>query len=88
MRVARLALLIVGISSALLGGGCGRKSRPKRHPAATSEAASALVPTPDNTPVAALRTPAGLVLKTGPEPTATPPPEGSAPGAASTKAAP
>ena len=34
-------------------------------------------PTPDTTPVEALRTPAGLVLKTGPEPTGTPVPEGA-----------
>ena len=38
---------------------------------------TAVVPTPDTTPVEALRTPAGLVLKTGPEPTGTPVPEGA-----------
>jgi hypothetical protein len=41
--------------------GCGRKTRAANHGA--TEAAAAPAPTPDNTPVPALRTPAGLVLK-------------------------
>ncbi|MEP6769971.1 MAG: hypothetical protein ABJC61_14960 [Acidobacteriota bacterium] len=41
--------------------GCGRKPRARRH--AETETPAAAVPTPDNTPIDALRTPSGLVLK-------------------------
>ncbi len=53
-----LALLIL---AAVLASGCGRKAKAARH--GTEEAAAIPVPTPDNTPIPALRTPAGLVLK-------------------------
>jgi len=56
--ICALALLI---PAALLASGCGRKAKAARHHAA--EPAAIAAPTPDNTPVPALRTPAGLVLK-------------------------
>jgi hypothetical protein len=40
--------------------GCGRKVKASKHAA---EETPAIAPTPDNTPIPALRTPAGLVLK-------------------------
>ena len=56
---------------------CGRKKAERAH--GSEEAAAPAVPTPDNTPINVLRTPAGLVLKTD-EPTpreATPAPPAS-----------
>jgi len=53
-----LALLVL---TAGLASGCGRKAKAARH--GTEAAAAVPVPTPDNTPIPALRTPAGLVLK-------------------------
>lgn len=73
MRLERAAAVL--LTAALLAGGCARKRRAAAH--GEGQAASAVVPTPDTTPVEALRTPAGLVLKTGPEPTGTPVPEGA-----------
>ncbi|MDQ6894536.1 MAG: hypothetical protein M3167_17900 [Acidobacteriota bacterium] len=52
--------------------GCGRKAKAARHHG--EEAPPVAAPTPDNTPIPVLRTPAGLVLKleeSGP-PTPTP----------------
>jgi hypothetical protein len=48
-------LLAVGSSA------CARKTKTAKHGA--EEAPAIVVPTPDNTPIPALRTPAGLVLK-------------------------
>jgi hypothetical protein len=73
MRVTRWVLLVAGIGCMTLVG-CGRKTRTKKHSPPQSEPSALLVPTPDNTPIAPLRTPAGLVLKAGPEATATPSP--------------
>lgn len=53
--LALLVLLAVPLS------GCGRKAKAVKHHADDGSAISS--PTPDNTPVPALRTPAGLVLK-------------------------
>jgi hypothetical protein len=50
---------------------CGGGGHSRSHPAPTRAPAS--VPTPDTTPIEALRTPAGLILKTGPESGATHP---------------
>jgi len=62
MRRAAAAFLIVALGAAL---GCGRKkSAVEGHGQAETSAAAAVVPTPDTTPIEALRTPAGLVLKT------------------------
>ncbi len=71
-RVRFVAVLLVMTA---LAGSCARKKRAPEHREGGAQTA-AVMPTPDTTPVAALRTPAGLVLKTGPEPTATPTPEG------------
>jgi hypothetical protein len=72
MRRAGTGILVLTISIGLLGG-CTRKKRAARHSPASGEASAMLVPTPDTTPVEPLRTPAGLVLKAGPEATPTPP---------------
>jgi len=74
MRLERVVAVL--LSAALLAGGCARKKRAAGHGEGQA-AAAAVVPTPDTTPVEVLRTPAGLVLKTGPEPTGTPAPEGA-----------
>lgn len=50
---------------------CG--GSPKReHSSSVQVRTPEQIPTPDTTPVEALRTPAGLTLKTGPEPATTP----------------
>ena len=72
MRIScRTLVVLVALSLTLAS--CSKR-RPARHLGGAGETAAAIVPTPDNTPVEALRTPAGLVLKEGPETTATPPP--------------
>ncbi|MFY9552967.1 MAG: hypothetical protein WAU32_17620 [Thermoanaerobaculia bacterium] len=81
MKLVRLA----GFSLALAGStalGCGGKSHGKGH-AAHEATPAAPAPTPDTTPIEALRTPAGLVLKL--ESATTPAP--SAPSPAPTPAA-
>jgi hypothetical protein len=77
MRFTRngLAGLLAGLmtvaAAACGGGGHGRaRLAPTQTPAP--------VPTPDTTPIEALRTPAGLILKTGPESSATRPTSGPA----------
>jgi len=57
------------LATAAAGTACGRRTRAGGH--ADAEVSPAAVPTPDNTPIDVLRTPAGLVLKTE-EPTAVP----------------
>lgn len=52
----------------LAAGGCGRRRAPKHE---RLEATAAPEPTPDNTPIPVLQTPAGMVLKLE-EPTANP----------------
>ncbi len=86
MKLARLAILIIGVGSAVAAAGCGGKRDAQRH-GAENETTAPLEPTPDTTPVAALRTPAGLVLKIEEAPALTPTPRG-APSAEPTKAAP
>jgi hypothetical protein len=69
---------------------CGRKKAEKAGAHGSEEPAAAAVPTPDNTPIDVLRTPAGLVLKTD-EPTpreSTPSPAPSAAAPATTPKAP
>ncbi len=85
MRLSRWTVVILGAAVVVVAGGCG-KSRPARHSPAQGERSAVMVPTPDNTPVGVLRTPAGLVLKTGPE--ATPTPSAAGAGAVPTKAGP
>jgi hypothetical protein len=62
MRFSRLGAVL--LTGAALSAGCGGKHEAPSH--GTEAAATApAAPTPDTTPVAALRTPAGLVLKPG-----------------------
>jgi hypothetical protein len=74
--MSRGRVVAVLLTATLLVGGCARKKRAAEHGEGQA-AAAAIVPTPDTTPIEILRTPAGLVLKTGPEPTGTPVPEGT-----------
>jgi len=73
MRVLRRTVALVAVTLCLLAAGCGRKHGAAGH-ASESAAAAPAPPTPDTTPVAVLRTPAGLVLKTEQPPPATPSP--------------
>jgi hypothetical protein len=62
MRPSKLGAVL--LTAVALSAGCGGKHEAPSHE--TEAAASAPVPpTPDTTPVVALRTPAGLVLKPG-----------------------
>jgi len=58
-HVARALALVMTLATATPA--CARKTRAAKH--GTEQTAAAAAPTPDNTPVPALRTPAGLVLK-------------------------
>lgn len=58
MKRLAAALLVALVWAA----GCGGKGR-SREPHGQNEPAAAVIPTPDTTPIEALRTPAGLVLK-------------------------
>jgi hypothetical protein len=60
-RLSTLGAAVL-IALAVSTAGCGRKKAERVH--GSEEAAAAAVPTPDNTPIDVLRTPAGLVLKT------------------------
>ena len=64
VRSSRNALgaLALMLLIAVTHSGCGRKTK-KAAKHGTEEAPAIAMPTPDNTPVPALRTPAGLVLK-------------------------
>jgi len=73
MRASRWGLCMVAVLAMAMSAGCGR-SHTAKHSSGQVAPSAVLVPTPDTTPVEALRTPAGLVLKSGPEPTPTPPP--------------
>jgi len=75
--------VLVLAAAGLAAAGCGSKASGKERHAQVAEAPEAARPTPDTTPVEALRTPAGLVLKPGEAPSAvtaapptpTPPPQ-------------
>jgi hypothetical protein len=62
MRWIPLRLLLLGIVGAVVLAGCRHGSKAEEQ-ARHSEAISEPAPTPDTTPVEALRTPAGLTLK-------------------------
>ena len=64
--------LAVVMLLAVIAPGCSRKAKAAKHRA--EEAPAIAAPTPDNTPIAALRTPAGMVLKLEEPTPATPPP--------------
>jgi hypothetical protein len=73
MRFTRIGLcgLFFGLLALALTH-CGGGGHTRSHLTPTRIPPS--VPTPDTTPIEALRTPAGLILKTGPESNATHPP--------------
>ncbi len=75
MKFVRLAGLSFGLT-ALAATGCGGKAESKGH-GAHQTTPTTPPPTPDTTPIEALRTPAGLVLKI--EPATSPTPSGSSP---------
>jgi hypothetical protein len=72
MRLLRMGFLFLVLAGVGLVAGCGGGAHKQEHPAPQA-GVSAPAPTPDTTPVEALRTPAGLVLKAGPESGQTPP---------------
>jgi|RhiMetdeSRZDD1v2_1073273.scaffolds.fasta_scaffold08667_8 hypothetical protein len=75
MKLVRLAGLSLALG-AFASTGCGGKAESKGH-ATHAAAPTTPPPTPDTTPIEALRTPAGLVLKI--EPATSPAPAGSTP---------
>jgi hypothetical protein len=66
LRLHQAAALVLAATT-LAAVGCGKAAGKERH-AQASPAPEAAPPTPDNTPIEALRTPAGLILKTGDAP--------------------
>jgi hypothetical protein len=70
---------VILIALAGLGTGCGGKSPREAH-GGSEQTTAQVPPTPDTTPIEALRTPAGLALKTE----VTPSPATPAPGASPT----
>ena len=72
MRLLRMRFLFLVLTGVGLVAGCGGGAHKQEHPASQA-GVSVLAPTPDTTPVEALRTPAGLILKAGPEAGQTPP---------------
>jgi hypothetical protein len=76
--------LVLAAALALVAPGCGGKKTGRTH--AAEETPVPAVPTPDNTPIDVLRTPAGLVLKT--EDSSAPAKETTPPPAAAPKATP
>ena len=60
-------------ATGLAAAGCGSKAAGDERHAQAAEAPQAARPTPDNTTIEVLRTPAGLVLKLGETPTAVTP---------------
>jgi hypothetical protein len=64
--------LLFAAAAVFLEAGCGSPSHEKHHPAENATPAPAS-PTPDTTPIEALRTPAGMVLRLD-APTPTPAP--------------
>lgn len=72
MRFSTAAILLTATVSVTAAAGCGSKARGREpHPKA-AQAPEPAPPTPDTTPIEALRTPAGLVLKLEETPSVTP----------------
>jgi hypothetical protein len=67
MRSSRLGAAL--LAAVVVSAGCGGKHEAASHETEAAAPAPA-PPTPDTTPVVALRTPAGLVLKPGEAPAA------------------
>ena len=72
----RPALVVAAATALAVGAGCGKT--PRGAHAETEPASAAAAPTPDTTPNAALRTPAGWLLVKGERTPATPTPAPSA----------
>ncbi len=72
MKLVRLAGLVLVLWGAALSTACGPKSH-ETGQAAEKATPAPPPPTPDTTPIEALRTPAGLVLKIESAPTPAPP---------------
>lgn len=72
MKLVRIAGLVVSVALATIVSGCGSKAHKAGHGPESATPAPA-PPTPDTTPIEALRTPAGMVLKLD-APTPTPAP--------------
>ena len=72
MRSVRLAAAILAAVLALAGVACGKKKSHAAHGTAATPAPAP--PTPDTTPIAKLRTPAGWLLLKPEHPAATPTP--------------
>ena len=70
LRLPAVLLLVVGC---LLVTGCGSKGAGRAGHKQAEQAAEPAAPTPDTTPIEALRTPAGLVLKLSEAPAAVTP---------------
>ena len=71
MKRMQMASLVALLAAGLFAPACGSKSHEAAH--AESATPAPAPPTPDTTPIEALRTPAGMVLKTeGPTPTPAP----------------
>ena len=68
-RTAAFVLAAAGLAAA----GCGSKATGKERHAQGAPDPEAARPTPDTTPIEALRTPAGLILKPGEAPSAVAP---------------
>ncbi len=85
MKRTRAAALLAGVGL-FLASGCGSKT-PARERHQSAQAPQPAPPTPDTTPIEALRTPAGLLLKTGQTPAAATPVPSPAVTAEPTKAA-
>jgi hypothetical protein len=63
---SRRTLFLAGslFAIAVLGSSCGRRTHTSASAHGDTSPTAAPVPTPDNTPIDVLRTPAGLALKT------------------------
>lgn len=68
-QTAALLLAATGFAAA----GCGSKAAGDKRHAEAAQAPEAARPTPDTTPIEALRTPAGLILKPAEAPSAVTP---------------
>jgi hypothetical protein len=71
MRGLLRPISVVFLLESFLLQACGG-SHKQEHPSSVQVRTPEQIPTPDTTPVEALRTPAGLTLKTGPEASTTP----------------
>ena len=72
VKLVRISGIVASAALFALAAGCGSKSQKAGHGAESATPAPA-APTPDTTPIEALRTPAGMVLKLD-APTPTPAP--------------